>query len=417
MTLTGLKGGEEWPNPDNFAGAGIVESFFQTADSVKRLGEGDFAEVGLNAAALSLDLLGVFMDPVGALATAGIGWLIEHLSFLREPLDLLAGNGDKIKAAVATWNQVSVAIAEIASDQTEAVRSQVGSWREAAAERFRSSQGQLAAEITAVSRSCAVVGEQIATAGTVTAAVRGMLRDLVAMFIYEVIRNAIIALASSYVTLGSSVAAFSAWAVGRGAVVLGKITQQIAKLMKIVTRIIGRLKGLFAQLGDVLARLARFGKGAGRGVDAPSAPRTPSTPKTDAVTDAGRRLEDWGKSRPTAGEAFDELKQGGKDLRDGCLDAGNRWKNSYEEPYRAQVPAKPWQETASDAYTPFKPITKADGTVTPHSVPNVLDGGYQIKLGADVLRETAKQDELQLEGVDDKPAFERLRGHLDRDPS
>ena len=414
MTFTSLKGGEEWSNPDNYSGAGVVESFFQTADSMKRLGEGDVTEVGLNAAALSLDLLGVLMDPVGALATAGIGWLIERLSFLREPLDLLAGNSDKIKSAVGTWNQVSVAIAQIADEQNKAVQSQVGSWREVAAERFRSSQAQLAAEITAVSKSCAAVGEQIATAGTITAAVRGMLRDLVAMFIYEVIRNAIIALASSYVSLGSSIAAFSAWAVGRGAAVLGKITQQIAKLMRVITRIAGRLKGLFAQLGDVLARLARFGKG-GRAVDTPSAPRSPSTPRADAVSDAGKRLEDWGASRPTAGEAFDKLKQGGRELKDGYLDAGNTWKNKYEDPYSEKVPAKPWQETAVDAYTPFKPITRADGSVTPHSVPDVMGGGYQVKLGADVLRETSKQDELQLEGLDkdQKPMFERQQGYLD----
>lgn len=400
--------------PDNFAGAGIVESFFQTADSMKRLSEGDVTEVGLNAAALGLDLLGVIMDPVGALATAGIGWLIEHLSFLREPLDWLAGNGDKIKAAVGTWNQVSVAIAQIADEQNKAVQSQVGSWQEAAAERFRSSQSQLAAEMTAVSKSCAAVGEQVATAGTITAAVRGMLRDLIAMFIYEVIRNAIIALASSYVSLGSSIAAFSAWAVGRGAAVLGKVTQQIAKLVKIITRIAGRLKNLFAKLGDVLARLARFGKG-GRAVDTPSAPHAPATPKADALSDAGKRLEDWGNSRPTAGEAFDKLKQGGREFKDGYSDAGNTWKNKYEEPYSEKVPSKPWQQDAVDAYTPFKPITKADGSVTPHSVPNVMDGGYQIKLGADVSRETSKQDELQLEGLekDQKPAFERQQGYLD----
>ncbi|WP_329789319.1 hypothetical protein V1227_34025 [Lentzea sp. DG1S-22] len=414
MTFTDLKGGEEWSRPENFAGAGVFESLAQTVDSMGRLGEGDVTELGLNAAALGLDALGVFMDPVGALATAGIGWLIEHLSFLREPLDLLAGNGDKIKAAVGTWNQVSMALAQIAQEQRTAVQNQVGSWQETAASRFRSSQGQLAEEIAAVSKSCAVVGEQIATAGTITAAVRGMLRDLVAMFVYEVIRNAVIALASSWVSLGSSIAAFSAWAVGRGAVVLGKITQQIAKLMKVVTRIAGRLKDLFAKLGDVLARLARFGKG-GQAVDTPSAPRTPSTPRADAVSDAGKRLEDWGRARPTAGEAFDKLKQGGKEFAEGYGNAGNTWKNRYEEPYAEKVPSKPWQQDAVDAYTPFKPVTKADGSVTPHSVPNVVDGGFQIKLGADVLRETSKQDELQSEGVpkEQRKAFERQHGYLD----
>lgn len=413
MSWTGFDGKEGW-SPDDVAGAGPLESLVQTVDSFGRLGEGDVTELGLNAAALSLDLLGMVMDPVGALATAGIGWLIEHLSFLREPLDWLAGNGDKIKAAVSTWNQVSVAISQIADEQNKAVQNQVGSWQETAAERFRSSQGQLAAEISAVSKACAAVGEQVATAGTITAAVRGMLRDLVAMFIYEVIRNAIIALASSYVSLGSSIAAFSAWAVGRGAAVLGKITQQIARLMKVVTRIASRLKGLFAKLGDVLARLARFGKGGGA-VDAPAVPRTPPTPKADAVTDAGRRLEDWGQSRPSAGEAFDKLKQGGRELKDGYLDAGNTWKNKYEDPYSEQFPASPGKQAAVDQYTPFKPITRADGSVSPHSVPSVMDGGFQTKLGADLLRETAKQDELQLEGLEgeQKKAFERQQGYLD----
>ncbi|SMD23973.1 hypothetical protein [Lentzea albidocapillata] len=49
-------------------------------------------------------------------------------------------------------------------------------------------------------------------------------------------------------------------AVGRGAVVLGKITQQLAKLVKLVMRIMSRVKGLFGQLGDALKRLEELGQ-------------------------------------------------------------------------------------------------------------------------------------------------------------
>ena len=87
----------------------------------------------MNAAALGLDVLGAVMDPVGALATAGIGWLIEHLSFLREPLDWLAGNGDKIKAAVTTWNQVAADLHNIGEQQDKAVKSELPCWEQGTA--------------------------------------------------------------------------------------------------------------------------------------------------------------------------------------------------------------------------------------------------------------------------------------------
>ncbi|MFJ5991240.1 hypothetical protein [Lentzea sp. NPDC092896] len=403
MTFTGF--GDGWTNPDNVAGGGVAESLIQTIDSAHRLGEGDFLEFGMNAAALALDGLGMWMDPLGSLATAGIGWLIEHLSFLREPLDWLAGNGDKIKAAVTTWNQVAADLHEIGDQQDRAVKSELPCWEQGTtAEKFRQSQGELAAEIAAVSKTCTFVASEIAKAGTITAAIRGMIRDLIALFVWEVIRNAVIALASSWVSLGSSLAAFSAWAVGRGAAVLGKITQQLAKLVKLITRIMGRLKGLFGQLGDVLKRLGRFGRSGG-----PRAPHAPST-RGDGLADAGKRLEDWGNSRPKLSEAGDKLKQAGNEFKDGYSDAGNVWKNKYEEPYQNKVPqpSQPLQEVGG-AYTPYKPATRPDGSVTPHSMPNVEDGGWIAKATADHLREWAKYDELESQGR----TFPRQQGSLD----
>lgn len=408
-----------WTDPDNFAGAGPLESAAQVADSYERMTkEGDYAEFGMNAAAFALDAFGVAVDPLGALATAGIGWLIEHVSFLREPLDWLAGDGDKIKAAVATWNEVAISLDQIAQQQHDAVRSQVSSWEQRAAEGFKASQGALAQEIAAMSKACVGVAEQVATAGTITAAIRGMIRDLIAMFVWEVIRNAAIALASSVVSLGSSMAAFAAWAVGRGAVVLGRITQQLAKLMRAVMKILSKLRELFGKVGDMLKGLARFGRGGGaaggttstaaaRAVDAPGAPRF------QGLEDAGKRMEDWGNARPSLGDVGGKFRETGRDL----AGAPGRYRNAGDTWNRATENiggAAPWMKSASDAYAPFKPLERGQH-VSPHSVPDVMGGGFQTKMGADVLRETSKQDELEMEGVpeDDQRAFKRQTGYLD----
>lgn len=416
--MTGFASGDDagfW-SPDNFAGAGPAESVVQFADSLSRAGEGDFAEIGMNAAAVGLDLLSAAIDPLGTLATAGIGWLIEHISFLREPLDWLAGDGDKIKAAVATWNQAALALDTIAQDQHNAVETQVSGWEQGAADRFRASQGQLVGETLAMSKACVGVAEQVATAGTITAAVRGMIRDLIAMFIWEVIRNAVIALASSVVSFGSSVAAFAAWTVGRAAVLLGKITKQIAKLMRLVMRIASRLKGLFAKVGDMLKGLARFGRG-GRGAGGAGgvtrAADAPGTPRFQGLDDAAKRMEDWGNSRPSLADAGTKAKEGFQQFGTAYRDAGNRWNRATEG---VTVPGANRGQGAADAYAPFKPITRGDGTgVSPHSVPDVMGGGFQTKMGADILRETSKQDELENEGVpkDQRDTFKRMTGRLD----
>ncbi|GAA2689800.1 MULTISPECIES: hypothetical protein [Actinosynnema] len=340
-------------SPDSVAGAGPVESLFQTIESLSRVGDKDVAAIAVNGGALALDVLGA------ALGTAGIGWLIEHVSFLREPLDYLAGNGNRIKAAVGTWNETGAVRDEIAQAQHDAVGAQVSGWQQQAAEEFRASQKRLVDETLALSGSCVSVAGEIATAGTI----RGTIRDLIAMFVCEVVRNAVIALASSVVSMGGSIAAFTAWAVGRGAVVLGRALKGLARSGK--------------KAGGVRRRRAHH---AFRGW----------TALARAWTTSASALVDRGTTAPSLSDVAAKAKQGGQEF--------------------------------ADAYSPFKPITRADGGVSPHSAPSFNDGAFQIKFVADNLREIAKQDELEAEGVGEEFAgkgveksvqFERKTGYLD----
>lgn len=205
-----------------------------------------------------------------------------------------------------------------------------------------------------MSRACVAVAEQVATAGTVTAAVPG------------------------------------------------RITQQVAKLMRMVTRILGRLKSLFGSLGDVLGGLGRFGRGAS---GAPAA-------GFEGLEDVGRRMEDWGDARPTLGDVGSEVADAGRQFGRAYGDAGNTWNKATEN---VTVRKAEGAQGAVDAYTPFKPITRRDGTVSPHSVPSVGDGAFHTKLAADTAREASKEDELRNEGVPDeqRDVFRRQTGYLD----
>lgn len=77
------------------SGAGIVNDLSATQTDFRH---GDWGNLVVDGITDGLDLLGVAMDPLGSLASAGVGWLIEHISFLKEGLDQLmrqSGSGHR----------------------------------------------------------------------------------------------------------------------------------------------------------------------------------------------------------------------------------------------------------------------------------------------------------------------------------
>src|ERR1700736_4798782 len=86
--------------PGAFEGSGIVADIAGTA---KAMGEGSAGGIAGGAFSTVMDALSLVAAPLAGLLGAGIGWLIEHVSFLREPLDKLCGNPGAIQAESETW--------------------------------------------------------------------------------------------------------------------------------------------------------------------------------------------------------------------------------------------------------------------------------------------------------------------------
>jgi hypothetical protein len=76
--------------------------------------KGDWGAMAGDLAAFGMDLLGFVTNPMGSLLSAGIGWLIEHIGFLKEGLDLLAGDPDAVNAMALTWSNIAKRMQETA---------------------------------------------------------------------------------------------------------------------------------------------------------------------------------------------------------------------------------------------------------------------------------------------------------------
>src|SRR5262245_24299044 len=91
------------PTTTATTGAGIVDSYAGLVSAITSDAESEgekVCDVALSAVGVVTDTIGFAIDPLGSVLTAGVGWLLEHISFLREPLDALLGNPDEINANI-----------------------------------------------------------------------------------------------------------------------------------------------------------------------------------------------------------------------------------------------------------------------------------------------------------------------------
>lgn len=271
---------------DPLEGGGIADTIWKAGADIV---EGRTEDFTMDGIALGLDALGFMANPLGALASAGVGMLIEHLDFLREPLDDLAGDPGAITQLALTWGEdVKSEVARVADDVQRAAREQTASWEGEAADAYRKMADNLSEHVRSLEGAASGVAEGIQGSGALVATVRGIIRDLIADVVGEILVAAAAAIASSWFTLGGSIGAFIGWAVARGAATAGKIAGKISKLLTKLANILSRfsnLRGAVQALGKLAQKFKNIAKQLGRAAGA----RGAAVRTTEAASEAARR--------------------------------------------------------------------------------------------------------------------------------
>ncbi|WP_406643320.1 hypothetical protein [Amycolatopsis sp. WGS_07] len=300
------------------SGSGMLNDVAATLTDARK---GDWGNLAVDGLTDGLDLLGAAMDPLGTLASAGVGWLIEHISFLKEGLDQLAGNPEAVTAKAVTWSNISKQLTESA-EQYEQAASKVApnfqgqggqAYQEAAkgyAETLRGAAGHASSASTGMNVAAALVGTE-----------RGLIRDMISSFVGELIIKGLAALASSWCTFGGTVAAFIADTVVEGGILAEKIGTRIAKVVEKLDKLAesaGKSKAAIEQAANALRKV---GKAAGK--------------VTDKSVDIAAGLE----------KKAGDLKEAGR--AESAAEKAERWTNNAKE----KVPGREHFEHAGETYS------------------------------------------------------------------
>jgi hypothetical protein len=236
-------------HPTAFAGIGIVDPVLHCVDAIS---SGDWVEVGIETASASLDTLSYVSNPAGALLSCGVGWLMEHVEILSEPLDWLAGKPDAITAHARTWGNVADAVSAGQQDYARAVSGDLATWQGAAAESYRAHAQGSDHLLDAMAIAADGIRVAVTMSGVIVAAVREEIRKMITELVGYLIEYAAELLGSgglaAPLVAEQAMTLIAEWAT--------KIAELIHKLLRTIKNLMPLLRHLdevFSALSDAMA--------------------------------------------------------------------------------------------------------------------------------------------------------------------
>lgn len=199
---------------------------------------GDWLGAGMGAAKVALDIIGADGDPLGAIASSAVSWVLGAVSFLREPFDVLRGDPGAISSSSSSWGTACGSLNQTADTYRRASTEQTRSWTGAAADGYRSASNNQADGLSALSEASRGLSSAMQQGGQLLAQVRKVVMDLISEAVQKIIQICIEALSKSWMSFGASIAQGIAQSVQKAVQTGQKLIQEIQKLVQGLQKII-----------------------------------------------------------------------------------------------------------------------------------------------------------------------------------
>ncbi|MFL6143096.1 MAG: M15 family metallopeptidase [Labedaea sp.] len=221
--------------------------------------QGDWLSAGMGATKVAMDVISISGDPLGAISSAGFGWLIGHIKFLREPFDKLLGDANAITGSAQGWTRASTQLANSANAYRQATQQETRSWTGPAADAYRAAGESQARNLDSLAEVSKAVSQALEGAGKMLAEVRKAVMDIISQACNKIIMIIIEALAAAWGSFGASIAKGIAQSVQTAATSAAKSMQKIQKLVSSLQKIMQLVQNIMRLVQAVKQLLQTIG--------------------------------------------------------------------------------------------------------------------------------------------------------------
>lgn len=260
--------------------AALFNDVRSTSAAIER---GDWMSATSGVLNVGMDVIGLGGDPLGAIGSAGFGFLIQQVSFLREPFDALLGDPSAITGSAQGWVRACTDLANTAEQYRNATREQTTGWTGNAADSYRSAGETQARNLDSLSQVSKAISDALLTAGKALAEARKAVIDMINQACNKIIMIMIEAMAAAWGSFGASIAKGIAQSVQTAVTTAQKMLTKVQKLISTLQKIINLVQKVVQLAKSVKQLLETIG-----GTANPGSSQT-VRPQGDGVNYAGNR--------------------------------------------------------------------------------------------------------------------------------
>lgn len=199
-------------------------------------------------------------DPLAALIEAGLDFLLDLISPLKEALNLVTGDPEGLKGKAEEWAGVAESLRQLGPAAVQDARSTEGKWTGAAADAFRTKITNFERGVLSVAGQADHVADVLRISATLMDAAQGIIKGIIASWVEYAILTEAAAAAASVFTFGASEAAGQAAVAGEAAVACGRgaeVTGEAASMLERAAAAIRQVEGAFSQSAHALEESAQ----------------------------------------------------------------------------------------------------------------------------------------------------------------
>jgi uncharacterized protein YukE len=253
-----------------------------TADSMEK---GDVLGSAMGITNVAMNVLDIAGDPLGAISSAGLGWVLGAVSFLKEPFEILKGNSGAVSGSAQSWGSASSNLSSVAGQYRSASTTQTSMWTGAAGNGYRTTSNNQAGGLDALSQASKAVSGAITQAGQAVAQARQTVMDLISEAVQKIIQICIEALSKSWLSFGASIAMGIAQSTQKAVQTGAKLVQQIQKVVQTLQKIIKTVQQVMQVVQQVKQLLDTIGgKASGQQQVTPSTQQVQYNPNQQYYT-------------------------------------------------------------------------------------------------------------------------------------
>ncbi|GLZ81809.1 hypothetical protein Afil01_66160 [Actinorhabdospora filicis] len=211
---------------------------------------GSLMEIGVQITDFAGNVGGMIADPIGWLAAAGLGVLIDFVQPLEDILGMATGNPERMEDEGKKWSAVIDSLEPLAKEVQEAASTDLSQWDGEAAAIAKRRLGQLSAAIVDVNQQINWVLGVMEAAKAVASILQDVIKTIIGGFIGERLIAWAVATSTAAVSFGASFAAFIANT-------LMAYSRAMVRIMSFANRganIFAKILKLVVRLGEVLGK-------------------------------------------------------------------------------------------------------------------------------------------------------------------